>query len=96
RKHAQAENIWVRLGFVNKELLLLEIADDGVGFDPNEIRNGYEQRSSMGMVNMQERAELLNGLLQIKSEPSSGTQIRLFIPLSEAASEQLKQGNRSD
>jgi signal transduction histidine kinase len=96
RKHAQAENIWVRLGFLNKELILLEIEDDGVGFDPNEVRNGYEQRSSMGMVNMQERAELLNGVLQIKSEPSRGTQIRLYIPLSEEASEQLKQGNRSE
>lgn len=93
RKHAQAENIWVRLGFVKKDLILLEIADDGVGFDTGEVRNGYEQRSSMGMINMQERAELLNGLLQIKSEPSKGTRIRLFIPLSEEASDIIKQGN---
>lgn len=95
RKHAQAENIWVRLGFIKNDLITLEIEDDGVGFDPSEIKNGYEQRSSMGMINMVERTELLNGTLQIDSKPSHGTRIRVFIPLSEEASDQLRKGNQS-
>jgi len=90
RKHAHAENIWVRLGFVRDELITLEIEDDGVGFDPSEIKNGYEQRSSMGMINMVERTELLNGTIQIDSKPSHGSRIRVFIPLSEEAADQLK------
>ena len=89
RKHAKAENIWVRLGFTQKDIILVEIEDDGVGFDQAEINNGYEQRTSMGLVNMRERAELVNGTLHIQSRPTQGTVIYLYIPLTEDASDQL-------
>ncbi|MGB9586406.1 MAG: GAF domain-containing sensor histidine kinase, partial [Anaerolineales bacterium] len=92
RKHAKAEHIWVRLSFTQKDIVLLEVQDDGVGFDPLEVSNGYEQRSSLGMINMRERAELLNGFFQIDSSPSKGTCIRLYVPLSEEAADRLRKG----
>jgi signal transduction histidine kinase len=39
------------------------------------------------MVNMRERAELLNGYLKINSKPGKGTLVAIVIPLTEAAIE---------
>jgi signal transduction histidine kinase len=44
------------------------------------------------MVNLQERADLINGLLNIESVPGKGTRIQVLIPLSEAASDLLQRG----
>jgi signal transduction histidine kinase len=66
RKHAQAAHIWVRLKQVEKEkdLVALEIADDGVGFDVGAVDASYDQRGSLGMVNMRS-AELVNGFCKL-------------------------------
>ena len=44
RKHAQAEHIWVNLRPFEKEIVLLEIRDDGVGFDVAAVNRSYDQR----------------------------------------------------
>lgn len=85
RKHAQAAHIWVRLRSAEGELALLEIEDDGVGFDLQAVSTNYESRGSLGMVNMRERTELVNGYLKIDSKPGKGTLITVVIPLSEGA-----------
>jgi nitrate/nitrite-specific signal transduction histidine kinase len=41
------------------------------------------------MINLRERAELINGILHIDSVPSKGTRIRILIPLSEEATDRL-------
>lgn len=90
RKHAQAPHIWVRLKLLRDELCLLEIEDDGLGFDLNEVDATYHERGSLGMVNMRERSELVNGVLHIESSPGNGTQIQVVIPLTEEAADQLR------
>jgi signal transduction histidine kinase len=90
RKHAQAAHIWVRLKPADEGVVLLEIEDDGVGCDVGEVNQNYENRSSLGMVNMRERTELVNGVLQLNSEKGKGTQIRVYIPTTEAAAEKLR------
>mgnify|MGYP001034236150 CR=1 FL=1 len=92
RKHAQAAHIWVRLSILEKNLVLLEVQDDGVGFNVAALNTSYEHRGSLGMVNMRERAELVNGLFQISSTPGEGTTIRVIIPLNEEGSERLRRG----
>jgi signal transduction histidine kinase len=91
RKHAQAPHIWVRLRPLEKdqEIVLLEIADDGVGFDVEMVNRAYDKRGSLGMVNLRERTELVNGLLHIDSAPGKGTKVQVFIPLSEDAGDRL-------
>jgi len=79
RKHAQAENIWVRLG-IQDNLFVAEVQDDGTGFDVAEVQLRYDERSSLGMINMHERAELVGGKLSIASAPGSGTRITLTVP----------------
>lgn len=84
RKHAKSSAIWVRL-FTQNSLVIVEIEDDGVGFDVEAVGAGYEQRGSLGMINMRERAELIEGTLHIDSAPGQGARIRVLIPLRQAA-----------
>jgi signal transduction histidine kinase len=97
RKHAAAEAITVRLRQMNMGLLLLEIQDNGAGFDVKAIAQNYDKRSSssLGMVNLRERAELVNGLLNIESTPGKGTNVQVYIPLTEEAADRLHHARRS-
>ena len=92
RKHANAPHIWVRLRPFEKEVALLEIEDDGLGFDVAAVHKSYDKRGSLGMVNLRERTELVNGLLNIDSAPGKGTRIQVYIPLSEEAADRLHHG----
>jgi len=92
RKHANAEHIWVRLKLIREDIALLEVEDDGVGFNLGSVSSNYEYRGSLGMINMRERAELINGHLEIFSAEGEGTTIRLWIPLTDDAAERLQQG----
>ena len=80
----------MRLKQAEPDLALLEVEDDGVGFDLQATDATYENRGSLGMVNMRERAELINGHLQIDSSEGNGTRIRVLIPLTEEAADRLR------
>lgn len=90
RKHAQSSHVWVRLKRLEKELSLLEIEDDGVGFNVGMVDTFYDKRGSLGMVNMRERAELVSGIMRIDSTEGRGTVIQVVIPLTEEASDRLR------
>ena len=60
-----------------------------MGFDVQEVNTAYDQRGSLGMVNLRERAELVNGLLNIDSAPGKGTRVQVYIPLTEEAADRL-------
>src|SRR5271157_809117 len=89
RKHANAANIWVRMGTFQPGLALLEIEDNGAGFDVEAVNKAYDKRSSLGMVNLRERTELVNGLLNIQSAIGKGTKVQVYIPLTEEAADRL-------
>jgi signal transduction histidine kinase len=83
-KHAGANHILVEL----KETLaalIVTIADDGQGFDVDEVMNNYEQRGSLGMVNIRERTELIGGELTVLSAPDQGTRFVISVPREESA-----------
>ena len=88
RKHARAEHIWVRLK-PDGEMALLEIEDNGVGFDVAEVQDNYEKRGSLGMVNLYERAEMVHGILRFESTRGQGTRISVKIPMTVEAAEAL-------
>jgi len=79
RKHAMAENIQVRLRR-DRDNVSLEIEDDGVGFNLGAVDSNYEQRGSLGIVSMRERAELVSGTLHIESAEGRGTRVTLYVP----------------
>lgn len=87
-KHAEAQNVWVRLRS-QADLFILEIEDDGVGFNVGSVDSDYAQRGSLGMVNMRERTELVNGVLNIESAIGAGTLITVTVPETEERAEEL-------
>lgn len=87
-KHAQAEHITLRL-LSDAEYITMQIEDDGVGFNLGAVDRDYHQRGSLGLVNMRERAELLNGLLTISSSEGQGTLITATIPATDEAARSL-------
>jgi signal transduction histidine kinase len=91
-KYAQAEHIWIRMKALNNDLVLLEIQDNGVGFDKNAVESNYDQRGSLGLKNMSERTDMVNGIFQLDSTVGKGTTIHVIIPLTEEAIERLRRG----
>ena len=91
RKHASAPHIWVRLKLVEENMALLEVQDNGHGFDVEAVNASYENRGSLGLINLKERTELVSGLLNIKSGFGEGTTVQVYIPLTEESADRLKQ-----
>jgi signal transduction histidine kinase len=85
RKHAEAEHIWVRLRSEDKHFVL-EVEDDGVGFNVGAVDATYAQRGSLGIVSMRERADLVDGSLKIDSAEGAGTRITLAVPFNDLTS----------
>jgi signal transduction histidine kinase len=71
-KHASASSIIVRLE-KSDQAILLEVSDNGVGFDRNNVIEG------IGLSSMEERAKQIGGSLQIETSPGKGTVIRAII-----------------
>lgn len=80
-KHARAGCVAIHLEETPTTFCAM-IADDGKGFDVASMINQYGQRGSLGMINMQERAELVGGEFIVKSTPSHGTHIIVRVPKS--------------
>ena len=89
RKHAQAVHIWVNMSLLEEGLVLLEIQDDGIGFDVASVTRSYDQRGSLGLVNLRDRTELVNGVLNIQSTPGKGTRLQVYIPLTDEVADRL-------
>ena len=87
-KHAEAEHVWVRMRSEG-DLFVLEVEDDGVGFNVGAVDSDYAQRGSLGMVNMRERTELVNGLFHLESEEGAGTRITVIVPMTEESTDRL-------
>lgn len=78
-KHAKAAKEVVRI-YVQEQSAILEISDDGKGFDPEVVA---QHGGGMGLVNMRERAKHVGGILTIRSKPGKGTVIKVSVPLPE-------------
>jgi signal transduction histidine kinase len=74
-KHARPQRLDVRL-ICAPDSLILEVCDNGAGFDPLASYPGH-----LGLRSMRERVQLVGGTLDIVSAPDCGTQIRARIPL---------------
>jgi len=80
RKHAQATDIWI-ITRRDDDSYLIEVRDNGTGFDVSKVQASYDKRGSLGMVNMSERAEVLKAKLSIASAVGQGTRVMLRFPL---------------
>jgi len=78
-KHAQAHRVLIRVS-TDSESLLVEIQDDGVGFDAGPTWWTAVHGKHFGLLGMRERARGLGAKLTVDSRPGAGTRVLLAIP----------------
>ncbi|HJW88214.1 MAG TPA: histidine kinase, partial [Dehalococcoidia bacterium] len=77
-RHAQARHAGIVLEQQGSSLLM-QVRDDGRGFDARHILNGRE--TGVGLEGMQERVLLIGGHMEVVSVPGKGTLIKVEVPL---------------
>jgi two-component system, NarL family, sensor histidine kinase LiaS len=84
-RHAAAARITVRLE-ADAEHAVLEVADDGRGFDVTaQPRDGARDGGGLGLHTMRDRVTELGGQLSVESTPGAGTRVRARFPLRAAS-----------
>jgi signal transduction histidine kinase len=76
-RHAQASKVRVAVYTEGKNDVVVQVADNGVGFDFRPEDNGQ----GFGLTSMQERANLVGGRIVFQSGSGRGTQVIFRIPL---------------
>jgi len=75
-RHAAPDRVSVRVAADGDHLLVVEVIDDGSGFEPGDA----ELRSKhLGLTSMEERARSIGGRLELRSAPGAGTTVRLEV-----------------
>jgi signal transduction histidine kinase len=80
-KHAKPCKVVVR-GRAKEHVVVVEIVDDGVGFDPDQVAREKPLLGHLGLPAMGERVRLAGGSLTIVSQPGQGTTVSIVVPLS--------------
>ena len=78
-RHSSATAVQVKL-INNQNHILLEIADNGRGFNTRKVLSGKDALIGFGIHSMRERVEICKGKFQIRSEPGKGTSVDVSIP----------------
>jgi signal transduction histidine kinase len=79
-RHARGRSVTLALRKRNGHLHLF-VRDDGVGFDVPAVRHRAVQGASLGLLSMEERATLVEGVVELKSAPGQGTEVHAWFPL---------------
>jgi signal transduction histidine kinase len=79
-EHAKAKNVSIRLE-CNASECVLDVKDDGKGFDVSKITRVDKGGRGAGLFTMKERARLVGGGCSIKSRPGKGTRIVVKVPV---------------
>jgi signal transduction histidine kinase/ligand-binding sensor domain-containing protein len=74
-RHAQATHVKLKIKKADGKEILIELSDDGIGFNPLYVKKGH------GFQNMQKRANRIKSILSSNSNPGEGTRYDLTIPI---------------
>ena len=79
-KHADARE--VTLGIVrSNDSVRITVADDGIGFDTDDVLSSPSRRRGFGLFNIKERLDYIGGALEMYSKPGTGSRFTLIAPL---------------
>ncbi len=78
--HSGAANVEVRIQ-VEDAKLLIEVEDDGKGFDVAQVRAEKTSQGHLGLVGVEERARQLNGTFTLASQPGKGARATACLPV---------------
>ena len=87
-RHAHAHRVGVTVTYADSEVLL-DVRDDGVGFDPH-----HASSVSFGVRGMRQRVERIAGHLEVESAPGAGTALSVRLPAVGAAPEAAPLGGQ--
>lgn len=76
RRHAGPKHIEIRV-WTDGDTAILEVSDDGIGFDPEAVR---PDQAGVGLFTMRERVALVDGELRVTSRPGGGTSVMASVP----------------
>lgn len=79
KKHSQASSTELIIWF-SPDAVQVSVTDNGTGFDLAKVTENAHGNGNIGLLSMQERANMVDGELQIESSPGAGTNITLNIP----------------
>ena len=78
-KYSQATEVSVSLKAKEGQLWLM-VEDNGIGFEVEEVYARPGRQRGLGLTSMEERARMLGGTFQIRSQPGLGTRIDVVVP----------------
>jgi signal transduction histidine kinase len=84
-KYAHAEMVLIQC-VLKDDSIVIEIEDDGDGFDLEGLPPPGESKRGLGLMGMRERVELLGGTIEIDTAPGRGVRIVVNVPLTREAS----------
>jgi PAS domain S-box-containing protein len=80
RKHAKAEKAVIEMKYQKKQMSM-RVIDNGVGFDTQQATTRAGKKGSLGLMSMQERADLIGASLEIESRRGGGTTVKVELEL---------------
>ena len=92
--HADAKNVVISVKHQDNELLL-QISDDGKGFDVEQITRIEESGRGAGLFSMKERTRLMGGRCSVDSQTGKGTRVNVLVPLDGGGTDAKNKGNGS-
>lgn len=78
-RHAQATQVDVLLK-LDRDVLLVIIEDNGIGFDTAVMKNNTPDRTHLGLLGMRERVEILGGTLTLENNHGKGSTVKIEVP----------------
>ena len=78
-KHASATRVEIRMTN-SEDCVRIEVADDGVGFDPESVRVTRGRRGGFGLFSARDRLRFVGGRLELDSRPGQGTHAVILVP----------------
>lgn len=79
-KHAGASEVSITIR-ENDGLVSIALEDNGAGFDPAQVSSRRIAGRGLGLAALNERARMLGGTLEIRSQPGAGTKVTCVIPI---------------
>lgn len=79
KKHSKADNVIIKIKKIEDNIEIY-IKDDGIGFDMDNLKSNLSKDSGFGVFGMIERANHLNGKMNVESSIGVGTTLTITVP----------------
>ncbi len=76
-KHSKASNATIMLAHKENDMLSVRISDDGIGFNPRQVRG----KDGLGLSHIEARIKVMKGVFNIISSRNNGTNIFILVPI---------------